>query len=455
MKHSGLLLVAASSACLLASAAAATRPQYGGTLRCAMQSAVMSLDPATDAGAGDADRANLAALLYDTLVREDEQGRIQPGLAASWQSEPGNQRWQFRLRPGVKFHDGSVVTADAVAASLRVADPGWKVIAASDSVIIELRSPDPELAAELAESRNAITKRGGGGDAIGTGPFKVGAWEPGKRLTVNANDVYWNGRPFLDSIQIELGVSSRDQLVALELGRTDVVELLPDQARRAALEGYPIVSSSPVELVGLRFGREAQSASEGALREGLSLSIDRGTMRDVLLQGFGEPAGSLLPNWLTGYGFVFDPKFDLAAAREKRAESLAPARWTVSYDGTDPTARILAERVALNAQDAGILLHASTAPSADLRMVRVSISSEDPQVAAQKLSQSLGLGNADAIHSEEDCFRFEAEILGSHRVIPLLFLPRVYGLSSAVRGWSQDRLGTWRPASVWLARKGG
>src|SRR5215472_15622850 len=97
MKHSGLLLVAASSACLLASAA--TRPQYGGTLRCAMQSAVMSLDPATDAGAGDADRANLAALLYDTLVREDEQGRIQPGLAASWQSEPGNQRWQFRLRP--------------------------------------------------------------------------------------------------------------------------------------------------------------------------------------------------------------------------------------------------------------------------------------------------------------------------------------------------------------------
>jgi peptide/nickel transport system substrate-binding protein len=455
MRLSGLLLLAASSVGLLTSAAAATRPQYGGTLHCNMPYAVGSLDPAGEAGPASADLANLTALLYDPLVAEDEYGRIQPALAASWQAEPGNRRWQFRLRAGVLFHDGSPLTADAVAASLRVANPSWKVIPSVDSVVIELSSPDPDLLAELAESRNAIAKRNGGGNAIGTGPFKVASWDPGKKLTANANEEYWNGRPFLDSIQVDLGVSSRDQLEALELGKTEVAELLPEQARRAALEGYRTVNSAPVELVALLFNHEAQSPGENALHEALSLSIDRATMRDVLLQGFGEPAGSLLPNWLTGYGFVFNPTFDLAAAREKRAASLAPARWTVSYDPADPTAHVIAERVALNAQDAGILLHVSTAPGSELRLVRLPVSSADPGVALSDLERSLGLASSSgSIQSVDDRFRAESEILGSHRVIPLLFLSRAYALSSAVRGFSASHLGMWRPADVWLARRG-
>lgn len=454
MKLSGLLLVAASSVGLMTVAAAATRPQYGGTLRCSMMYAVASLDPVLDAAAGRGDLANLAALLYDTLVTVDQRGQIQPALAASWQADPGNQRWQFRLRPEVSFHDGSPLTADAVAASLRVAQPNWKVFASGDSVTIELSSPDPDLPAELAESRNAVVKRTGEGTAIGTGPFKVATWDPAKKLTATANDEYWNGRPFLDAIQVDLGVTSSGQLVALELGHTDVTELAPAQARRAGLETYRTASSAPMELLALLFSREAQLSGDSALREALSLSVDRVTMRDVLLQGFGEPTGSLLPNWLTGYAFVFDPTFDLAAAREKRASSLAPARWTVSYDATDPTARVIAERVALNAQDAGILLHASAGPGSELRLVRIPIATENPRVALRTMSQNLALDNPNSsAQSDDDRFRIESEILASHRVIPLLFLPRVYGLSSAVRGFGPSHLGTWNPAEVWLTKK--
>lgn len=117
---------------------------------------------------------------------------------------------------------------------------------------------------------------------------------------------------------------------------------------------------------------------------------------------------------------------------------------------------MIAERVALNAQDAGILLRASTAPGSDLRLVRTLIPSEDPRVALRSMSESLGLGTpGGSIQSDDDRFRVESEILESHRLIPLFFLPRVYGLSSAVRGFSESHLGTWRPADMWLARKGG
>ena len=85
---------------------AVERPRYGGTLRVEMQAAVRRLDPAEAP-------ERLAGLVFERLVRLDERGRPQPALALSWQSSPGGRRWQFRLRPGVKFHDGSPLTPAA------------------------------------------------------------------------------------------------------------------------------------------------------------------------------------------------------------------------------------------------------------------------------------------------------------------------------------------------------
>src|SRR5439155_82475 len=83
-----------------------------------------------------------------------DRGILQPAIATSWEPEPGNQRWHFYLRPGISFHDGTAVSADAVAASLRTANPNWKVFPTGDSVVIECASPDPWLPAELALARN-------------------------------------------------------------------------------------------------------------------------------------------------------------------------------------------------------------------------------------------------------------------------------------------------------------
>ena len=120
---------------------AETRPQYGGTLHVAMRAAPASLDPADITQADSFARRSVTMLMFDTLVMTDESGRVQPSLAASWQVSPGTQRWQFRLRHGIKFHDGTPLTAEIAAASLRAANPSWNVLADGDSVVIERRWP--------------------------------------------------------------------------------------------------------------------------------------------------------------------------------------------------------------------------------------------------------------------------------------------------------------------------
>ena len=95
-------------------ASAETRPRYGGTLRVMLQTSPSMLDlPSNATPAEYWDLARTLSLIGDTLVRIDAQGRPRPGLAVAWQSDANASHWQFILRQGVKFHDGSDLTADA------------------------------------------------------------------------------------------------------------------------------------------------------------------------------------------------------------------------------------------------------------------------------------------------------------------------------------------------------
>jgi len=95
----------------LTEATAETRPHYGGTLRVMLQSAPNALDlPANATPADYWDIARTLSLIGDTLVKLDAQCRPQPALAVAWQSDPNARHWQFTLRHGVKFHDGSVAS---------------------------------------------------------------------------------------------------------------------------------------------------------------------------------------------------------------------------------------------------------------------------------------------------------------------------------------------------------
>ena len=259
MRLIGFPLLVASSLLWVAAATADTRPHYGGTLLVEMQAAPTSIDPADSNRTDWFGSRNLFNLLFDTLVSLNDQGKPEPALASSWQAEAGNQRWHFLVRRGVTFQDGTVVTPDAVATSLRRTNPTWKVFAEGEEVVIERDSPAPNLPEELSLPRNSIVKRDSG-KVAGTGPFAVSRWEPGKRISLATRDDYWGGRGFLDAIEIEMGKSFRDQAISFDLGKAQVIEIAPEQAHRAASEGHHVETSAPVELIALLFSRVGASA---------------------------------------------------------------------------------------------------------------------------------------------------------------------------------------------------
>ncbi len=460
MKHSLLLWFAAASLLLCVPARAATRPGYGGTLRMEVSGSLSSLDPVQESGlASDAGlRSRVAALLFDGLVRLDERGTVQPALATSWQHDADFRRWTFVVRDNVKMHNGSRLSPRLVVTSLAAANGAWKVHLAGDDVVVESDSPMPELPAELARPRYAIVGRGLEGALTGTGPFRVAEFQPGKRLVLRANEDCWAGRPYLDAIEITFARTPRDQSIDLQAERADVIELPADQARRAAQAGMRIVTSSPAELLAIVFSPKVQDLR---VREAVSAAIDRASIHGVLLQKQGEAVASLLPQWVSGYAFLYP-----TARNEQpplRNPGLSPQVLTLAYDWSDPVAKSVAERVAVNARDAGVSVQVlgenlATRPgNADMTLVRVALASSWPSVALAALAVDFGYKEQAqpiaANPSPQALYAAERGLLRDFMIVPLAYVPEVYALSPRVRNWVMPRQGGWPLANASLVQE--
>lgn len=456
MRRSAYLLFAVASLPLaLAPAAAATRPRYGGTLRVELGASPAALDPGQQSAFPTSVQARLAPLTFDGLVAVDQQGKPQPGLAASWQHDPDYRRWLFRLQSGALLHNGAPLRGHLVVMSLAASNPGWHVRLQGDDIVIESNHPIPNLLAELACARNSIVVHTEAGAVVGTGPFRVNTWEPGKRLVLTANDDYWGGRPFLDSIEITMGRSQRDQAFDLQLGRADVVEVPPDQVRRAQQEGKRIAVSAPAELIALAFS-EKPSVKEPALREAISLSIDRSAIQSTLLQKQGETAAGLLPQWVSGYSFLFPVTAGLERARQLRRDLGTAPSLTLAYDWNDPLARAIAERVSVNARDSGITIQpygenlSFRGGNADLRVVRIPLESSDARAALAALHAATGRPTASPANTPEELYASERALRSDFRLVPIAYVPQAWALGARVRNWITPREGGWRLADVWL-----
>jgi ABC-type transport system substrate-binding protein len=233
------------------------------------------------------------------------------------------------------------------------------------------------------------------------------------------------------------------------LRKADLVEVAAEQIHRFAQDGRTLISSPRIELLALLFARDASSPQEKALRQALALSIERGSIRSVLLQGTGEPAGSLLPTWISGYGFVFPMEADLQKARQLRAEVRSVPTWTIGYDN-DPLSRLVAERIALNAKDAGLVLQPTSSTAADVRVARIPVASADPWVALNKLLKQLGMPVAKKGGSVEELYSVEQAALSSERVIPLFHLPVSYASIPSLQDWKLRLDGSSDLTSAWV-----
>jgi len=426
-------------------AVAATRPHYGGTLRVAMQSAPTTLDLPTSAAPNDYfDIARVLALIGDNLVKVDAQNRPQPALAVSWQSDSTARHWQFTLRPGAKFHDGTNASASLIAQILVTLHPEWNARAALDVLTIDTDISTPSLLAELALPRNLLLSRSASGIPIGTGPFRVADFQPGKSLKLVASEDAWSGRPYLDSIEIEFGKSLRDQAVALDLGRADVIEAAPQPNPSPRVR-----TTLPLSLMALVFTPNTK-AQDVRQREALALAIDRKPIQSVLLKGAAEPTASILPNWMTGYSAAFPTQVNVQRAKAVLASSRQPAL-TLSYDPRDPQAQLIAERIALNARDAGITVQVSLSGPDDVRLVRLVLPSPDPALTLRETARQLSL-SAPVLHGNavEGLYQAERSLLDGNSVIPLFHIPIASAAGSRVRAWVPDSIGAWNLFSAWL-----
>jgi hypothetical protein len=297
---------------------------------------------------------------------------------------------------------------------------------------------------------------------IGSGPFRVVAWEPGQRLVMAANESFPEGRPFVDSVEIQMGRAPRDRLLDVELDRADIAEIPPEQVRRAFERGMRVSVSSVDDLVAIVFVPGRPIAEDARVREALSRSIDRTAIVNFILQKEGEAAGGLLPQWSSGTAFLFSTAVSAVAARNMWSEIRGPRKIVLGYDAGDLLEQAIAERIAVDVREVGgSLTVAATKPAAglanqDARFVRLRMASSNPRDALERFISELGPivgGSADPAPgaTPQQIYDRERAIVSTYRVVPLVWLPRAYGLSARVRDWRTPAPGEgWPFADVWL-----
>ncbi len=206
---------------------------------------------------------NVGSHIFDRLVHTDDKQRPQPGLAESWKAID-DTTWEFKLRKGVKFHDGSDFTADDVVASLkrvpwvpnspssfRLAMQAIKETQIVDPHTIRFKTekPHPLLAIDLNNVRIINRKFveaptadfNSGKAAIGTGPFKFVEFAPGDRVVLERNDAHWGEKPQWRRAILRILTNNSARVAALLAGDVEIIEQVPS-ADLAKLRTDPTVA---------------------------------------------------------------------------------------------------------------------------------------------------------------------------------------------------------------------
>jgi MarR-like DNA-binding transcriptional regulator SgrR of sgrS sRNA len=405
-----------------------TRPHYGGTLH---------LETAGDAWQRPDGIAR--RLVFDGLTQLDASGNLRPALAATWEADSNFHRWQFRLRPGVHFQDGSPMASAAVVTSLTAScstDCPWNAVkAVGPLVIFTGDSPMPNLPELLSGDQFLISMTATADGktpvgAIGTGPFQAAGFNNGV-LSLAANENCWSGRPFADAIEIRVRRPVHEQWLDLSLGHADVIEVPAEQLRQAQQQRLSLLISPPVTLLALQVA-DAGALANSKVRGAIAAAVDRGALSNVIFQKQGEVTASLLPQRLTGYSFLFSPDRDLNKAHELRG-GLTTGPLTLRMEG-DGAMQLAAQRIALNLHEAGFNVQVvNGAQRADLTLRMLPIASADPAAALEQVLRALGNSNPVPAQAPAELYKAEQMVLDEKKVIPLLDLPRAYATGPRVR----------------------
>jgi len=346
------------AAALVASAVAAVTPARAADLTIALSSEPTSIDPhfhnLTPNNA-------LAMHMFQPLVIFDAKQQVTPGLAVSWKTID-DLTWEFKLRPNVKWHDGSPFTADDVVftfnragnvpnspSSFGTYTKGKTAVKVDDlTVHIKTKTPYPLMVTDLT-TFGMVSKKNGenattadynsGKAAIGTGPYKFVEYVPGDRIVLEANKDYWGEKPKWDKVTLKPIKSGPSRVAALLAGDVDVIEEVPttDIARLKKEPNLSLSSGISNRVIYLHMDHFRDDspfvkAMDGGpiknplrnhkVRMALSKAISRPLIVERVMEGVAIPAGQLLPEGFFGVSPNLKPvEYDLPGAKKLLAEA--------------------------------------------------------------------------------------------------------------------------------------
>lgn len=328
----------------------------------------VTLDPAASTQVLN---VNLFYNLYDCLTAWDAELRLIPQLATSWKNVDPTT-WEFKLRKGVRFHDGEPFDAESVKFTLeRVSrpgkhfvQPGFATIERVDvvdplTVRVVTKKPDPLVPSRMAQMGcqiipvQYVKKVGFEGLAkgpVGTGPYRLAEWVKDDRLVLDANPDYWAGKPKVARVIWKPIPDNFARVGALMTGEVDVItNVPPDQV--PAIKGGK--DTAVLDTVSTRtaafFIAGDPPLNDRRVRQALNYAVDKDGLIKNLFGGFGIPFGGGLANTDFGYNpdvkpYPYDP--DKARALLKEANATGMGLSLKTAPGVMPNAKPLVEAVA-------------------------------------------------------------------------------------------------------------
>jgi peptide/nickel transport system substrate-binding protein len=319
----------------------------------------------------------VAEHIFSKMVLQDENLRVQPGLAKSWEVSAEDPKvWTFHLRDDVKWHDGTPFTADDIVytfervpnvpnspSNYSLYTQHVAKIDVIDDHTIQFTTKDvfplmPQYAALLTIiSRNASEGRStqdfnDGIAAIGTGPYKYKEYVPGEKIVLTRNEDYWGDKPQVKEVEFRFISNNATRVAALLAGDVDVIDTVPtiDADSLAARDGIRVVSTAGVRniFISIDQGREASPfvfdnagkpleknpLLDQKVRQALSMAINRSAIVKAVMNGQAAPSGQLLPKGVMGHVEELTPlEYDAEGARKLLAEAGYPEGFQITLHG--------------------------------------------------------------------------------------------------------------------------
>lgn len=317
-----------------ASLVALSAPADARSINFATGAPVLSLDPGVSAGT---QAQTVRIQIMEPLVQMNaETGKIEPLLAESWDLADDRKTWTFKLRPGVKFHDGTPLTsADVVASLSRIIDPksglgraadlrAISAITPIDDLTVKLTTAAPfgallqVLALDSASILSAASLKENGAQIawkpVGTGPYKYVSHQAEQSVTLARNDAYWGGKPAAEGIQFITVPEAATRLSMLETGEADIVTDVPGSEieRLQATPDIALLKKSNTRVGHIGINVSKPPFNDARVRQALNYAVDKEAIVEGVLRGLGIPADTIIAPPVFGYApqklYAYDPK---------------------------------------------------------------------------------------------------------------------------------------------------